>query len=58
MLGSSKIPLKWREPLQDHFSTYVKGYETWKITELAHRVTEVGKQVIEEKCQGKIKLIE
>ena len=58
MLGSSAIPSKWSEPLQDHFSTYVKGYEAWKITELARRVTEVGKKIIEEKCQGEIKLIE
>ena len=58
MIGSSNIAPKWREPLQDHFSTYVKGYETWKISELARRVTEVGKKIIKEKCQGKISLIE
>jgi ADP-ribosylglycohydrolase len=58
MLGSSNIPSKWREPLQDRFSTYVKGYEKWKITELARRVTEVGKRVIEEKYSGDLKLIE
>ena len=57
MLGSSKIPSKWREPLQDHFSTYVRGHENWKITKLAQRISEVGKQIIEEKCQGKVKLI-
>jgi ADP-ribosylglycohydrolase len=57
MLGSSKIPTKWSEPLQDHFSTYVRGYEKWKITELARRVSELGKQIIEEKCQGKVILI-
>jgi ADP-ribosylglycohydrolase len=58
MLGSDIIPLKWREPLQDLFSTYVKGYEKWRITELARRVTEVGKRVIKEKYSGELKLIE
>ena len=57
IVGSSNIPSKWREPLQNTFSTYVRGYEKWKITELARRIKEVGKKVIEEKCQGKIKLI-
>jgi len=50
-LGSKKIPSKWRDPLQNTFSTYVKGHERWKITELASRITEVGKRVIQEKQQ-------
>ena len=49
MLGASQIPLKWREPLQDRFSTFVKGYKKWKITKLARRVAEVGKRNIVEK---------
>jgi len=57
-LGVEKIPSKWTDPLQNRFSTYVKGYEKWKVTELARRITEVGKKVINEKCREKIKLIE
>jgi len=44
-LGAEKIPLKWREPLQDTFSTYVKGHEKWKISELARRVANMGENV-------------
>ncbi len=44
-LGAEKIPSKWREPLQDTFSTYVKGHEKWKISELARRVANMGENV-------------
>jgi ADP-ribosylglycohydrolase len=57
-LGVDKIPKKWKEPLQDTFSTYVKGYEKWKISELARRIAEIGKKVVKEKCQNQIKIIE
>lgn len=49
-LGADKIPKKWKSPLQDTFSTFVKGYEKWKISELARRIADVGKKVIQEKC--------
>ncbi len=57
-IGSEEIPSKWKEPLEDTFSTYVKGYEKWKITELAQRIATIGKKVIREKCQDKIKIID
>ena len=57
-LGADKIPLKWKDPLQDTFATYVKGYEKWEITELAKRIADIGKIVIKEKCQDKIKIID
>jgi ADP-ribosylglycohydrolase len=57
-LGANKIPLKWKDPLQDTFSTYVKGYEKWKISDLALRVANIGKLVIKEKCQDYVKIIE
>ncbi len=57
-LGEDKIPLKWKDPLQDTFATYVKGYEKWEITELAKRIADIGKIVIKEKCQNKIKIID
>ena len=50
-LGADKIPAKWKDPLQDTFSTYVKGYEKWKISELAKRISEIGKKIVKEKCQ-------
>ncbi|MFX1408902.1 MAG: ADP-ribosylglycohydrolase family protein [Promethearchaeota archaeon] len=57
-LGANKIPSKWSDPLQDTFSTYVKGYEKWKISELARRISGIGKNVVKEKCENKIKIIE
>jgi ADP-ribosylglycohydrolase len=50
-LGADKIPSKWIEPLQNSFSTYVKGYEKWKITDLANRIYKIGLRVIREKCK-------
>ena len=50
-LGADKIPSKWKDPLQDTFSTYVKGYEKWKISGLAKRISEIGKKMVKEKCQ-------
>ncbi|MFW9882302.1 MAG: ADP-ribosylglycohydrolase family protein, partial [Candidatus Thorarchaeota archaeon] len=29
-LGADNIPAKWKDPLQDTFSTFVKGHEKWK----------------------------
>jgi len=49
MVGADKIPLKWKEPLQDTFSTYVKGHEKWKISELSRRVVNVGLKVLDKK---------
>jgi ADP-ribosylglycohydrolase len=56
--GAERIPDKWTKPLQNTFSTYVRGYEHWKITELADRITKIGKKVISEKCTKQIKFIE
>ena len=57
-LGAEKIPSKWKDPLKDTFSTYVKGYEKWKITELAQRIALIGKKVVKEKCENQIKILE
>jgi len=56
-LGADKIPLKWSEPLRDTFSTYVKGYEKWKISELARRIANVGESLIKKKCKDNVKMI-
>ena len=56
-LGADKIPLKWSEPLQDTFSTYVKGYEKWKISELSRRIANVGETLIEKKGKNIVNLI-
>ncbi len=56
-VGASKIHEKWIEPLKNNFSTYVKGYEKWKITELASRVAAIGKKVIEKKCSDEVRII-
>jgi ADP-ribosylglycohydrolase len=57
-LGADKIPSKWKDPLQDTFNTYVKGYENWKISELARRITDVGLKVIKEKGQDIVKIVD
>ena len=51
-LGARNIPSKWKEPLQNTFSTYVKGNEKWKISELSRRVANVGEKVIKKKCSN------
>ncbi len=56
-LGVDMIPSKWKDPLQDNFATYVKGYEKWKITELAKRVSTIGKRIVKEKCQEAVKIV-
>jgi hypothetical protein len=57
-LSIDNIPSKWKDPLQNTFSTYVKGYEKWKISELAQRISDIGKKVIKVKCQDKIKILD
>jgi ADP-ribosylglycohydrolase len=56
-LGANKIPTKWKAPLKDTFNTYVKGYENWKISELARRIADVGMKVIREKGNDMVKVI-
>ena len=56
-LGAYNIPLKWSEPLQDTFSTYVKGYEKWKISELARRIANVGENLVEERGKNSVKIL-
>ncbi|MFX1455844.1 MAG: ADP-ribosylglycohydrolase family protein [Promethearchaeota archaeon] len=56
MYGEDKILPKWKDPLQDTFSTFVRNHEKWKISELARRVTNIGEKVIKEKGNNKIKI--
>jgi len=56
-LGEVNIPSKWKDPLQDTFSTYVKGYEKWKISELARRIANVGEKVIKNKGKNNVIII-
>ncbi|MFX1303573.1 MAG: ADP-ribosylglycohydrolase family protein [Promethearchaeota archaeon] len=51
-LGAEKIPSKWKDPLQNTFSTYVEGYEKWKISDLAQRITNIGEKVLKHKAQN------
>jgi hypothetical protein len=46
ILGAKKFPSVWKDPLRDTFHTYVKGYEHWKISELARRICDMGKKVL------------
>ena len=56
-IGENNIPSKWSEPLQDTFSTYVKGYEKWKISELARRIVNIGEKMVELKGKNKVKIL-
>ncbi|MFX0048394.1 MAG: ADP-ribosylglycohydrolase family protein [Candidatus Hermodarchaeota archaeon] len=56
-LGADNIPLKWKEPLQDSFSTYVKGYEKWKISELSRRIANIGEKIVELKGKNEVKIL-
>ncbi len=56
-LGADNIPSKWSDPLQDTFSTYVKGYEKWKISELSRRIANIGEKLIELKGKNKVKIV-
>lgn len=55
-IGADGIDNKWKEPLQDTFSTYVKDNEKWKISELAIRIADIGLKIIKEKCSDTIKI--
>jgi len=56
-LGADDIPSKWKDPLQDTFSTYVKGHEKWKISELARRIANVGENLVEKRGKNSVKMI-
>lgn len=55
-LGADKIPVKWKDPLQDTFTTYVEGHEKWKISELAQRIVNAGEKVIHNKAKERISI--
>lgn len=52
ILGEKGIPAKWKAPLQDRFNTYVKGYESWRITDLSWRICDAGKTLLRARCHG------
>ncbi|MBA7515057.1 hypothetical protein ES705_07095 [subsurface metagenome] len=54
--GAHKIPAKWKDPLQDTFSTFVKSHEKWKISELAQRIANIGEKIIKEKAQNLVRI--
>ncbi|MHA1671792.1 MAG: ADP-ribosylglycohydrolase family protein [Promethearchaeota archaeon] len=56
-LGIDEILSKWKDPIKDTFTTYVKGYEKWKITELAQRIVAIGKEIVKTKCQNNVKIL-
>lgn len=55
-IGANSIPIKWKAPLRNTFSTYVEGYEKWKITNLAKEIYKVGLSVANEKGKNIIKI--
>ncbi|KKM94514.1 hypothetical protein LCGC14_1197590 [marine sediment metagenome] len=55
-LGVDKIPEKWKDPLQDTFSTFVKRNEKWKISELSRRIANIGEKVIKDKGKNIVRI--
>ncbi|MFX1297741.1 MAG: ADP-ribosylglycohydrolase family protein [Promethearchaeota archaeon] len=51
-LGADQIPVKWKGPIHNTFKTYVKGFEETRISKIAERISQIGKQVVESKCQN------
>jgi len=53
ILGEKRIPAKWKDPLQDRFNTYVRGYESWRITDLSRRICDASKMLLlQTACPG------
>jgi ADP-ribosylglycohydrolase len=50
ILGEREIPARWKDPLQDRFNTYVKGYESWRITDLSRRICDAGSMLLRASC--------
>ncbi len=55
--GASRIPRKWKSPLNDIFYTKTRSIKEIKISEIARRVYNIGLKVINFKCNN-IELIE
>lgn len=45
LMGSQKIPLKWKEPLNDQLLTEVRGFERLKISDLATWTCNIAKKI-------------
>ncbi len=48
-IGESRIPKKWKEPINDIFKTKLKSLSETKISDIAKRICKIGKRVIEAK---------
>ena len=48
--GADKIPAKWKDPIKDTFKTYVKGFQETRISKIAERIGQIGRQVVTNKC--------
>jgi len=57
-LGVDNIPSKWKDPLQDTFSTYVRDHEKWKISELSLRIANIGKKLVALKGKNEVKILQ
>ena len=45
ILGASRIPAKWKDPIGDDFETFVVGYERLKTSEVAEWTYRLGKRL-------------
>ncbi len=48
--GADEIPAKWKDPIKDTFKTYVKGFQETRISKIAERIGQIGRQVVTNKC--------
>lgn len=46
IIGADAIPRKWKEPIDDKFTSFAIGMENWDLTELSKRICAMGKKVL------------
>jgi len=50
-IGESKIPQKWKNPINNIFKTKLKSFRESKISEIADRIFKIGKKIIQTKIK-------
>lgn len=53
IVGARGIPDEWTDPIGDTFRCFVTGFESWRITGLASRITAAGRKVMQHHGKGK-----
>ncbi|MHA1298357.1 MAG: ADP-ribosylglycohydrolase family protein [Candidatus Helarchaeota archaeon] len=48
-IGETKIPEKWKKPLNDEFKTKLRSFKGSKISKIAKRISSIGKLILKDK---------